>query len=1276
MTSVNCQINTIQLSLRGKGSAFALNPSRDSCVIASPGCLSFYDLNGIGSPRQLTHYEQPLVITKLVYKFGGHVAALRGGVVSIFDPNNAMRPLKATIKPPSSNMIKDVDCSTSYTSLIGVCFDNGSTRIYDSRSCNHPVSNLISGKAEPMLKIKWNTNMNSGHHLAACSSNCLHIWDMRMHNACIEEITCNQGITHFSWDVYGDSNASSSSLLVVSKDNKVRWYNADFSEDSCIHSPYTINDTTFIATMGRRSFLGCRMNFSIAPTLDASEGAPNGILGAPCKLFLVGAPRPINNLESMFKQEELQVQSKGIEIAESADPIIGMEMGEPGRLVPPAQGGMEVILASSSSCLHAIKISSSLLSDYSGSPLLASNEHLKKTKLMQLPTDSDNKLERLGHEEVMNEAKLAQTTNPRDIRTLYRISPKYSVTTLQENHISDMTNRGAPKNVKNISAREFWQKLLQDLLILETLIQKDEMGISIDGVDQNARQITLGMRRSLSDMEPDVVNQNIQVQQKTECEIADIEFILIISFPTRYPSIGAPSFVIRPSLPPIVVASAIMPDTTKFVADVITELNNISRYTQNSYPTSNNPNLYSFMNSSSVVDDKISNISNLLWKVACCFRDRVVQLRNKDSRCRESAYSLKDNQDTSSTLKLSESFIKSVDDENAPLQKLFNKPEYIIEPRAYQVPCPRSSGAVFNGRGTLLCFGGAELNYLPTHKEIEEKRTDAEDVVDKIHFESPLRTYADLLLKLKEGMGMDEGEEKEGIEMGGEEEEEEEDEEEDEDYLKAITNESRAAKDSLTILAAKLDDKEDKKAQAAKKPKGPEIKENESNDNDDNKQRMDISDESGKENTKVVGVHKNSEDDTEDNSTRKALVSTRTRHETDVFSENITSTHPTHLKFHELWTSINLSWFANQYYLGSIQSTHESSNFSTLKGDVFAPEIAQEKAEACRKNAWVAQTVNENAISRLWVLLSVSINSMRSDNIDDSPMAVASITNGSKSWMSSAIGGQSLLKIMKYLQQIGDIQTLATIICILGGCDSCAALLDNCRMSSEDIGASFTNLQSLDSIYLHRTLLGYSEVLRRMGLQEVATEIMKFSKAFKINRDSESHHDLDFQLICVRCHKNISTTKDTNQQNRRRIYGKAQAKFKGNWCKQCADFSLRCSVCHSSVRSVGIFCFSCGHGGHAAHMKSWFQSFSECPAGCGCRCVDVASFDLDLNNVDELDENRIQFADITAPSTSELNVRSDSKGNARDDESDVGSENSDSDDSDGFTPSHRLYSWR
>ncbi|CAM9567833.1 unnamed protein product [Choristocarpus tenellus] len=49
-----------------------------------------------------------------------------------------------------------------------------------------------------------------------------------------------------------------------------------------------------------------------------------------------------------------------------------------------------------------------------------------------------------------------------------------------------------------------------------------------------------------------------------------------------------------------------------------------------------------------------------------------------------------------------------------------------------------------------------------------------------------------------------------------------------------------------------------------------------------------------------------------------------------------------------------------------------------------------------------------------------------------------------------------------------------------------------------------------------------------------------------------------------------------------------------------------CSVCQVPVRRISIFCNSCGHGGHAAHIQGWFEEHVVCPAGCGCRCLEAA----------------------------------------------------------------------
>ena len=87
---------TLHLSIRGKPSAFDLSPANDICVVASPGCLTFFHINGMGSPRHVIHYEQPQQVRQLKYQKVASqqlLAALRGGGVSLWDPMKSLRPL-------------------------------------------------------------------------------------------------------------------------------------------------------------------------------------------------------------------------------------------------------------------------------------------------------------------------------------------------------------------------------------------------------------------------------------------------------------------------------------------------------------------------------------------------------------------------------------------------------------------------------------------------------------------------------------------------------------------------------------------------------------------------------------------------------------------------------------------------------------------------------------------------------------------------------------------------------------------------------------------------------------------------------------------------------------------------------------------------------------------------------------------------------------------------------------------------------------------------------
>lgn len=55
-------------------------------------------------------------------------------------------------------------------------------------------------------------------------------------------------------------------------------------------------------------------------------------------------------------------------------------------------------------------------------------------------------------------------------------------------------------------------------------------------------------------------------------------------------------------------------------------------------------------------------------------------------------------------------------------------------------------------------------------------------------------------------------------------------------------------------------------------------------------------------------------------------------------------------------------------------------------------------------------------------------------------------------------------------------------------------------------------------------------------------------------------------------------------------------------CSSCRDFAVKCSVCQLVVRGQSMFCMTCGHGGHAEHLREWFEFESSCPTGCGCWC--------------------------------------------------------------------------
>lgn len=79
------------------------------------------------------------------------------------------------------------------------------------------------------------------------------------------------------------------------------------------------------------------------------------------------------------------------------------------------------------------------------------------------------------------------------------------------------------------------------------------------------------------------------------------------------------------------------------------------------------------------------------------------------------------------------------------------------------------------------------------------------------------------------------------------------------------------------------------------------------------------------------------------------------------------------------------------------------------------------------------------------------------------------------------------------------------------------------------------------------------------------------------------------------------------------------------WCSDCRDWAQRCMVCELAVRGAVSVCGRCGHGGHFAHMQSWFARSSVCPSGCGCHCVIAQGAEPD--DLSDAEDEKVEFVE-------------------------------------------------
>ena len=218
------EVRSIQLSVRGKPSAFDLSVESNMIVVASPGCFTFFDLDGMGVPAHFIHYEHPQQVRRVRYQTDGTLAVLRGGAVSLWDPAHSLRPLLGFIQ--DSGWITNLEWSASNSNILSTCCDVGDAKIWDARSANQPIMSIHLGGI--CQKISW--SRVDANQLAVSNLNKVAVYDTRMvgANNIVSVYEPPEGLLQFAWCA-----KDYQTLLVALPDGTLEWRNAlDGTRDS------------------------------------------------------------------------------------------------------------------------------------------------------------------------------------------------------------------------------------------------------------------------------------------------------------------------------------------------------------------------------------------------------------------------------------------------------------------------------------------------------------------------------------------------------------------------------------------------------------------------------------------------------------------------------------------------------------------------------------------------------------------------------------------------------------------------------------------------------------------------------------------------------------------------------------------------------------------------------------------------------------------------------------------------------------------------------------
>mmetsp|Transcript_2095 Transcript_2095/g.3201 ORF Transcript_2095/g.3201 Transcript_2095/m.3201 type:complete len:728 (+) Transcript_2095:1-2184(+) len=191
----------------------------------------------------------------------------------------------------------------------------------------------------------------------------------------------------------------------------------------------------------------------------------------------------------------------------------------------------------------------------------------------------------------------------------------------------------------------------------------------------------------------------------------------------------------------------------------------------------------------------------------------------------------------------------------------------------------------------------------------------------------------------------------------------------------------------------------------------------------------------------------------------------------------------------------------------------------------------------------------------------------------------------------SSFSRELVSNMLKYYESVGDVQMVATIVCVLRPEGEGPEQRNRNETKSEVNSLLPPDQDEKYDLCIRR----YGKLVYRWGLLAKRTELHKHlsrhllraeGSQFIPSKDGgKDQTGVSFAITCLSCNKENVVS------------------GVGNICSSCGDYAFRCIICDNAVRGMFTICPLCGHGGHMNHMLNWFEDNKMCPSGCGCFCT-------------------------------------------------------------------------